>query len=251
MSKTLHCKEDRDGMFSKNQGLVIKIALSLKRAGDELEELVLEGNVGLLKAINRFNPKKGFRFSTFAYHYIRAEILKFKRSMMFPVYVAHGQRDFVNRYNRERLTLKSVLGKEPDRDDVLENCGSKKHRKNVTELAMLAMTSPVYLDGIPFGEDEGPRQSLVETEPSTHDRMEQDEVCSCVREVVTRLNSRLARILFLRYGLGSGGREMTLERVGRAVGLTRERVRQLEQNALKLARTRLYKLYTGYPPCLS
>jgi RNA polymerase primary sigma factor len=217
-------------LVESNLRLVMSIARNYQSAGVPLLDLIQEGNLGLMRAVEKFDYKRGFKLSTYATWWIRQSITRAiadqGRTIRLPVHVV----DQVRRVTRARRTLGQKLGREPTAEEVAKEAGVEP--KRVLELMDL-IEDPVSLE-TPIGDGDSLYADVIEDEGS--DRPE--DVTSRhlreaeVQEALTHLNERARRVLELRYGL-AGEPPRSLEEVGRVLGVTRERVRQLEANAFR------------------
>jgi RNA polymerase sigma-32 factor len=212
---------------------VMTIALEYRRWGAPVEDLVQEGNIGLLKAAERFDPERGCRLVTYAAYWIRAEIREF---------VARGYRIVrLGSSKSERRALR-IYRRTHERDpDVLAQ-QSGLTRERVVALLPLLMARDVSLDRV-MPEGDAPLDRLASTMPSPEEQAcrgdEQAQVARALRQIVGELSPREQRIAETRWLCEEPA---TLEQLGQSFGVSKERVRQLEERAKKHVRQRLSEL---------
>jgi RNA polymerase primary sigma factor len=220
----------KDALVTSNLRLVTSIAQRYQGRGLPMEDLMQEGVIGLVRAAEKFNWRRGFRFSTYATHWIRQTIMRAiansGRNIRLPAYVV----DTIGRLTRIRGELENSLGRAPSRAELAQAAGM--HEEHLIEL-LQSMVEPASLDA-PMGE-EGER-SLSEILPAEESQSPsarvfrqalQDEVLRALKS----LTPREQEVLRLRFGL-NGAIPHTLEQVGKELHITRERARQLELQAL-------------------
>ena len=224
----------RQRLIVSNARLVISLAKDYLGHGVPLQDLIQEGNMGLMRAVEKFDYRRGHRLSTYATWWIRQSLNRAVvyqgRTIRLPV---HRQAE-VQRLHRVKRELSKELGREPTYEELAAELGISAQR--VEQLLQYAQ-QPVSLDK-PVGENgENELADFVESDrPSPAEIVERNSLRSEIRETLKSLPTREARILELRYGLRDG-REYSLREVGQRFGLTRERIRQLEQDALHRLRS--------------
>jgi RNA polymerase primary sigma factor len=224
----------RRKLIESNLRLVMSITRNYTRADVALLDLIQEGNLGLMRAVDKFDWTMGFKLSTYATWWIRQAVQRAlaeqSRTIRLPVHIA----DQVRRVQRARRTLGQELSRDPTYDEIAAE--TELTPKRVHELLELVQDH-LSLE-TPVGDGESVMSDLIEDtnaagpEAETDLRLRSTELA----RALAQLKPRLQRVLILRYGLdGTNGR--TLEQVGVELGITRERVRQLEARALRELRT--------------
>jgi RNA polymerase primary sigma factor len=221
-------------LIESNLRLVMSITRNYTKAGVPLLDLIQEGNLGLIRAVEKFDYKLGYKLSTYATWWIRQAVTRALadqgRTIRLPVHVA----DQVRRLMRARRQLAQKVNREPTNDELAKESGFTP--KRVQELLDL-VEDPISLE-TPVGDGESMYADLIE---DIHSDRPDEETSQKLRrvelsEALMRLNPRMRRVLALRFGL-DGETPQTLEEVGAGLGITRERVRQLESRALRELRT--------------
>ncbi len=233
-------KKAREQMIKANLRLVVKIARDYEGIGLPLLDLISEGNVGLMKAVERFDPSKGGKLSTYGSWWIKQSIKRAlanqSKTIRLPVHLV----DKISKMRRVAMRLQEELGREPTDDELAGELGMTPAR--VTQMRLAAIR-PASLDA-PIGDDDSNNFSEVvedENADTPYEQLEEKTVTGMLKEMVTQLDSREATILRYRFGL-DGGTEKTLEDVGQKFGVTRERVRQIQNIALRKLRKMIEKL---------
>ena len=233
-------KEAREHMIKANLRLVVKIARDYDGLGLPLLDLISEGNIGLMKAVERFDPAKGGKLSTYAAWWIKQSIKRAlanqSKTIRLPVHLV----DKIGKMRRIAMKMQEELGREPTDEELAEELDMTPTR--VAQLRTAAIR-PASLDA-PIGSDDDSNLfgDIVEDEKAAnpYNELEDKTVHEMLEELVKMLDAREATILRYRFGL-DGGNEKTLEEVGQKFGVTRERVRQIQNIALNKLRKLINK----------
>jgi RNA polymerase primary sigma factor len=233
-------KKAREDMIKANLRLVVKIAHDYEGLGLPLLDLINEGNIGLMKAVERFDPAKGGKLSTYGSWWIKQSIKRAlanqSKTIRLPVHLV----DKISKMRRTAMRLQEEFGREPTDDELGEELGITASR--VAQLRTAAIR-PASLDA-PIGDDESNNFAEVvqdENAFTPYEELEDKTVTRMLQEMIKTLDPREATILRYRFGL-DGGPEKTLEEVGQKFGVTRERVRQIQNIALSKLRKMIEKL---------
>jgi RNA polymerase primary sigma factor len=223
-------EEAKRRLIESNLRLVMAITRNYTKADVPLLDLIQEGNLGLIRAVEKFDWRLGYKLSTYATWWIRQAITRALadqgRTIRLPVHVA----DQVRRLLRARRQLAQKLNREPTLAELARETQESEER--VRELLEL-VENPVSLE-TPVGDGESLYGDLIEdvTSPPPEEQTAEQARTAELARALDQLNPRMRRVLSLRFGL-EGGTPRTLEEVGAELGITRERVRQLETRALR------------------
>ncbi|MFY9984466.1 MAG: RNA polymerase sigma factor RpoD/SigA [Chthoniobacterales bacterium] len=235
-------REARALMIKANLRLVVKIAHDYKNLVLPVLDLVSEGNIGLMKAVERFDPAKGGKLSTYAAWWIKQSIKRAlanqSKTIRLPVHLV----DKISKMNRVASQMSEELGREPTDDELAEEVGLSPRSVSQLKTASIrpaSLNAPINEDdSTEFGDLVGDEDARTPFE-FLRDRNLRDEL----PELLAILDPRERTIIFQRYGL-DGARPRTLEEVGKKLGVTRERIRQVQNIALMKLRRALSKKET-------
>ncbi len=229
-------KRAREKMITANLRLVVKIARDYEGLGLPLLDLINEGNIGLMKGVERFNPRKGAKLSSYAAWWIKQCIMRAlanqSKTIRLPVHVV----DKVAHIRKAEVKLREAFDREPTDQEVADHLGINPRR---IQQYRDASKAPISLDA-PIGTDEPQRISEVVADPNAaapFDRLIRENDSKLVQQVLATLTPRENTILAMRFGLDDG-KPKTLEEIGARLGVTRERIRQIQEEALQKMRVK-------------
>ncbi len=232
-------KRAREQMITANLRLVVKIARDYENLGLPLLDLINEGNIGLMKGVERFDPDKGAKLSTYAAWWIKQSIMSAlanqAKTIRLPAHVVER----VGKMRRAEMKLQDILHREPTDQELGQEVGLDARRIRRYRDASRA---PVSLDA-PIGDDDSEKISEVVADPNAaapFERMLKENDAGLVRDALAILNEREMSILTMRFGL-SDQAPKTLEEVGAHFQVSRERIRQIQDEALHKMRKRIEK----------
>src|SRR6186713_2506622 len=241
-------REARALMIRSNLRLVVKIAHDYANLGLPLLDLISEGNIGLMKAVERFDPAKGGKLSTYAAWWIKQSIKRAlanqSKTIRLPVHMV----DKISKMRRVAMAMSEELGREPTDDELSEEIGIDRGKLSQLKTASMrpaSLDAPISDDdSTEFGEIVGDENAQTPFDLLSHKNMH-----SQLDGLLTVLDERERKIIDARFGL-NGQKARTLEEVGQEFGVTRERIRQLQNIALRKLRRALQKKEDPIPKAL-
>jgi RNA polymerase primary sigma factor len=222
--------EAKNELITRNLRLVVNIAKNYVGRGLPLLDLIQEGNIGLMKAVDKFKYEKGFKFSTYATWWIRQAITRALIDQTKTIRVPVHMMEFYNRVTKASRELTQQLGREPTNDELAKKLVVPVRK---VEEVFRAIQDPIALQ-TPIGDEDTELEDFIgdKTSPSPYSDAEKIEASEQIQRVLRTLTSKEETVIRLRFGIGAD-RDHTLEEVGRHLSITRERVRQIEAKALR------------------
>ena len=225
-----NCPQAREQMIRSNLRLVVSIAKHYARRGLPLADLIEEGNLGLLRAVEGFDPDQGVRFCTYAAWWIKQAVKRALINAGQPIHIPAYLAKVISKWRQASSAMEAQLGRPPSTEEMAEHLKITRKKANIIQQGLRAVNAPSQM-----GAESS--QTLSEMVSDDGDLPEQALMDASnepiVRTILARLDDRDRRILELRFGLdGYEGPQRTFKDIGKIIGLTRERVRQLEKKAL-------------------
>jgi len=224
--------EARDRMIQANLRLVISVAKNFRNRGLPMEDLVNEGNVGLMNAVDRYDPEVGSRFSTYAGYWIDQAIRRAVQNAQQMIHIPSYLMEQIGHMRLAMRKLEEDLSRPPTMNELAEHMQITRRKAGAISQAIKACTSRTHGSSTVDGENTL-SDSLEDTRtPAPFEAVFSESDGEFVEQMLGRITEREALVLKLRYGLDDRkGKRMTLKEIGEEVGLTRERVRQIEREA--------------------
>jgi len=228
----------REQLVRSNLRLVVNIAKKYGNKGMSLGDLIEEGNLGLIKAVDYFNPEKGVRFSTYAAWWIKQSIKRSLLENVQPVHIPTYMVALMNQWRHTAAELTSRLGRVPEIEEMADVMQLSLRKAKIVDQIVKTLNNVRDVHGDEDGDEEGAIDATLADENMGQpgDELLASEEKAKVLKLLNEIDPREAEILRLHYGLG-GRKAMTLKEIGERLGLTRERIRQIQRAAL----TKLYE----------
>jgi RNA polymerase primary sigma factor len=221
--------EARDTMVHANLRLVISVAKNFRNRGLPMEDLVEEGNVGLMNAVDRYDPSIGSRFSTYASYWIDQAIRRAVQNASQMIHIPSYLMEQIGHMRLAMRELEEQLGRPASVEEVAGHMRISPRKAAAISQAIRACMCPTQ--STPADDGTSVTDSLPDTRmPQPHDAIFTKSDADFVSRMLSRITDREAQVLKMRFGI-TNRRRMTLKQIGEAVGLTRERVRQIEKEA--------------------
>jgi RNA polymerase primary sigma factor len=220
----------KNELITRNLRLVVNIAKNYVGRGLPLLDLIQEGNIGLMKAVDKFKYEKGFKFSTYATWWIRQAITRALIDQTKTIRVPVHMMEFYNRVTKASRELTQQLGREPTNEQIAQKLIVPTRK---VEEVFRAIQDPIALQ-TPVGDEDTELEDFIgdKNSPSPYSDAEKIETSEQIQMVLKTLTPKEEKVIRMRFGIGAD-RDHTLEEVGRHLSITRERVRQIEAKALR------------------
>jgi RNA polymerase primary sigma factor len=220
----------KNELITRNLRLVVNIAKNYVGRGLPLLDLIQEGNIGLMKAVDKFKYEKGFKFSTYATWWIRQAITRALIDQTKTIRVPVHMMEFYNRVTKASRELTQQLGREPTNEEIAQKLTVPTRK---VEEVFRAIQDPIALQ-TPVGDEDTELEDFIgdKNSPSPYLDAEKTETSEQIQQVLKTLTPKEEMVIRMRFGIGAD-RDHTLEEVGRHLSITRERVRQIEAKALR------------------
>ncbi|MBM4141543.1 MAG: sigma-70 family RNA polymerase sigma factor [Nitrospira sp.] len=222
--------EAKNELVTRNLRLVINIAKNYVGRGLTLLDLIQEGNIGLMKAVDKFKYEMGFKFSTYATWWIRQGITRALIDQTKTIRVPVHAVEFYNKATRASRELRQQLGREPNKEEIAKRLEVSTGK---IEEVFKAIQDPIALQ-TPIGDEDSKLEDFIsdKNSPSPYSDTERNNVTEHILKVLNTLTPREAEVIRMRFGIECE-KDYTLEEIGRHLSITRERVRQIEAKALR------------------
>ena len=223
-------REAKNELITRNLRLVVNIAKNYVGRGLPLLDLIQEGNIGLMKAVDKFKYEKGFKFSTYATWWIRQAITRALIDQTKTIRVPVHMMEFYNRVTKASRELTHQLGREPSNEELAAKLIVPVRK---VDEVFRAIQDPIALQ-TPIGDEDTELEDFIgdKNSPSPYVDAEKSEISEQIQGILKTLTPKEEKVIRMRFGIGTD-RDHTLEEVGRYLSITRERVRQIEAKALR------------------
>lgn len=225
----------KNKLVESNLRLVVSVAKHYIGCGVAFQDLIQEGNIGLMKAVDKYDVNRGFRFSTYATWWIKQTISRAIADQSKTIRIPAHLTELVNKVKRASRKLTVILQRDPTDKEIADELGIEE--KDVKEanryaIAITSLDSPIGTE-----DDEATLETFIADDNAIDpiEKCERQDMTNTIEKVLSTLSQREADILKMRFGL-TGKQPMTLEEVGKEYGLTKERIRQIETKALQKLR---------------
>lgn len=226
--------EAKNAIVQGNLRFVVQIAAEYQTNALPFADLLAEGNIGLIKAVDKFDPELGYKFSTYAVWWIRNAIQRAIRHQSHPYRLPHNRLDDLSKLQNTADAMSQAVGRAVSTSEAAESLEINENRR---DHALRAQRSSVSMDGLTEDEERSLHNVIPDSQPLADEELFAGEIADKLGFVMKDLNARDAEIITLTFGLTED--PMTLTQVGNRFGISKERVRQLRNRALEQLRTML------------